>query len=73
MPFEAGPKGIQHTLPLSADHPIINWKRFKDPNSWAQAFPLAADNEIKEVTPDLKELEAGSAGANLEVNDGARV
>jgi len=73
MPFEAGPQGIQHTLLLSANHPIINWKRCKDPNAWARAFPLAADNEIKEVTPDLNELEAGSPGANLEVNDSARV
>lgn len=73
MPFEACPKGIQHTLPLSANHPIINWKRGKDPNAWAPAFPLAADNEIKEVTPDIEELEAGSPGATLEVIDGARV
>ena len=71
MAFEAGPKGIQHALPLAANHPIINWKLREDPNAWARAFPLAAENQIQEVTPDLEELQDGSPGANLEGNHGA--
>jgi len=49
LPWEAGMKGIQHALPLLADHPIVNWKLSEDPNDWARANPMPVNNLIEEL------------------------
>ena len=49
LPWEGGPRGIQHAMPILPDHPIINWKGSNDPNDIARAQPLAVEHQVEEL------------------------
>jgi len=45
MPWEGGPRGIQHAITLAPGHPIINWKLSEHPADWAIAQPFPPQDE----------------------------